>query len=154
VSVTVLPTSAVQLLPEQLEPAVPSLAATDPSADGEALPVTVPWAITTALKVAVSESAVPVVVAATIVHWALVPADAPHVPPVQPANVKLLLVGLAVSVTVSAPVALHVTVVPAGPQLPLTDIVPLIVPPVPPVTVAVTANPVPSAMCATGTDRR
>jgi hypothetical protein len=55
---------------------------------------------------------------------------------------------------VSAPVALHVTVVPAGPQLPLTDIVPLIVPPVPPVTVAVTANPVPSAMCATGTDRR
>lgn len=150
-SVTVLATLAVQLLvvPEQPVP----LAITEPSAAGEALPVTVPWSITTALKVAVSESVVPVVVAASIVHVALVPADEPHVPPVQPANVKLLLVGLAVSVTVSAPVALHVTVVPL-PQLPLTDIVPLIVPPVPPATLAVTANPVASAAVATGTDRR
>lgn len=148
-SVTVLATLAVQLLvvPEQPVP----LAITEPSAAGEALPVTVPWSTTTALKVAVSESGFGVVVApALIVHVEPWPA---HEPPVQPANVKLPLVGLAVSVTVSVAVALHVTVVPAGLQLPLV-IVPLIVPPVPPETLAVMFDPDASAAVATGTDRR
>jgi hypothetical protein len=58
VSVTMVPSLAVQLLPEQLEPVEGSDAATVPPAEGEALPVTAPWS---GVKLAVSVSLTPAV---------------------------------------------------------------------------------------------